>query len=77
MTIIGKNVLINSLLNSTFLFNAQIEFPPKDFLKLVDHLNKDFLWRGAAHGAIIFDGSESYWRSDVSGTSRIVYGAVS
>ena len=28
------------------------------------------------HGAIIFDGSESYWRSDVSGTSRLVDGAV-
>ena len=58
ITIIGKNILINSLLNSTFIFNAQIEFPPKDFLKLVEHLNKDFLWRGAAkiaHNSIIAD----------------------
>ena len=58
ITIIGKNVLINSLINSTFLFNAQIEFPPEDFLKAVEKQNKDFLWGGThkiAHNSIIAD----------------------
>ena len=57
LTIIGKNVLINSLLNSSFLFNAQIDIPPPDFIKLVDKQNKDFLWSGGtakiAHNTII------------------------
>ena len=62
LTIIGKNVLINSLINSTFLFNSQIEIPPKDFIKLVDMQNKDFLWGGGvakiAHNTIIADYDE-------------------
>ena len=32
LTLIGKNMLINS----SFLFNAQIEIPPPDFIRLVD-----------------------------------------
>ena len=61
LTIIGKNLLINSLVNSTFLFNAQIEIPPPDFLKIVDKQNKNFLWAGVpkiAHHSIIADYNE-------------------
>ena len=61
LTIIGKNVLINSLINSSFLFNAQIEIPPPDFIKLVDKQNKSFLWGGTAkiaHNTIIADYNE-------------------
>jgi hypothetical protein len=42
LTIIGKNLLINSLLNSLFIFNCQIEAPPPDFIKLVEEKNKSF-----------------------------------
>ena len=58
LTIMGKNLLINSLINSTFLFNAQIENPPQDFIKLVDIQNKNFLWGGVAkiaHDTLIAD----------------------
>ena len=61
LTIIGKNVLINSLINSTFLFNAQIDLPPENFLKSVESLNKDFLWGGTpkiAHTSLIADYNE-------------------
>ena len=43
---------------SLFLFNCQIETPPTDFIKLVEQLQKDFLWSGTpkiAHNAIIAD----------------------
>ena len=56
LTIIGKTVLINSLSISLFLFNAQIETPPADFIKLVEELHKDFLWSGTpkiAHNTIM------------------------
>ena len=58
ITIMGKNVLINALINSTFLFNAQIELPPENFLKSVEKQNKDFLWGGTskiAHDSLIAD----------------------
>ena len=55
----GKNLLINALLNSLFLFNAQIEIPPQDFVRLVDSKNKIFLWGGGtpkiAHHSIVGD----------------------
>ena len=55
----GKNLLINALLNSLFLFNVQIELPPKDFVKIIDAKNKKFLWGGGtpkiAHHSIIGD----------------------
>ena len=41
---------------SLFLFNAQIETPPADFIKLVEELHKNFLWSGTpkiAHNTII------------------------
>ena len=58
LTIFGKNLLINSLSNSLFIFNAQIDLPPNDFIKLADKQNKDFLWGGTAkiaHHSIIAD----------------------
>ena len=59
LTIFGKNLLINALSNSLFLFNAQIDNPPNDFIKLADSVNKDFLWGGGtpkiAHHSIIAD----------------------
>ena len=58
LTILGKNVLINALINSSFLFNAQIEIPPPNFIKLVDQQNKNFLWGGTAkiaHNTLIAD----------------------
>ena len=56
LTLIGKNLLINSLASSLFIFNTQIEYPPSDFIKLVEKLHKDFLWAGVpkiAHNTVI------------------------
>ena len=56
LTLIGKNLLINALASSLFIFNTQIEYPPPDFIKLVEKLHKDFLWAGVpkiAHNTII------------------------
>ena len=42
-------------LNSLFTFNAQIEIPPMEFMKIVDSKNKTFLWRGIpkiAHNSV-------------------------
>ena len=59
LTLFGKNLLINSLSTSLFLFNAQIDIPPVDFLTLVDKQHKQFLWGGGtpkiAHRTIIAD----------------------
>ena len=58
LTLIGKNLLINSLASSLFIFNTQIEYPPPDFIKLVEKLHKDFLWAGVpkiAHNTVIAD----------------------
>ena len=58
LTLLGKNLLINSLLNSLFIFNAQIEIPPTEFIKIIDAKNKNFLWRGTAkiaHHSLIGD----------------------
>ena len=59
LTIFGKNLLINSLLNSLFSFNAQIEDPPVEFIKSIESKNKNFLWDGGvpkiAHHSIIGD----------------------
>ena len=58
----GKNLLINSLLNSLFIFNAQIEIPPPEFIKIIEEKNKNFLWGGGvakiAHNSIIGDYQE-------------------
>ena len=56
LTIVGKNLLINSLSTSLFIFNAQIEIPPVDFIKSVEKIHKEFLWGGTpkiAHPTII------------------------
>ena len=57
LTIFGKNLLINSLVNSQFIFNAQIDNPPYEFLNIAEKLNKDFLWSGGtpkiAHHTLI------------------------
>ena len=59
LTIIGRNLLINALLNSLFSFNAQIEHPPVEFLKEMELKNKNFLWDGGvskiSHHSIIGD----------------------
>ena len=56
LTLLGKNLLINALSSSLFLFNAQIDYPPPEFIKNVEKLHKDFLWAGVpkiAHNTII------------------------
>ena len=58
MTLFGKILLINALSNSLFVFNAQIEQPPKDFIKQAETIHKQFLWAGVAkiaHHTIIGD----------------------
>ena len=66
LTLMGKSVLINSLLNSLFIFNAQIEPPPKEFVSLVEARNKFFLWDGGvakiAHNSIIGEFTEGGMR---------------
>ena len=42
-------MLINALSNSLFIFNAQIEAPPIEFIKEAEKIKKDFLWGGGAH----------------------------
>ena len=56
LTLFGKNLLINALSSSLFVFNSQIDYPPTDFIKLVEKLHKDFLWAGVpkiSHNTII------------------------
>ena len=57
LTIFGRNLLINSLLNSLFLFNSQVEAPPRDFIRILETKNKSFLWNGGvakiAHHSLI------------------------
>ena len=56
LTIMGKNLLINALSNSLFIFNAQIDLPPVDFIKSVEIIHKQFLWLGVpkiAHRTLI------------------------
>ena len=56
LTLIGKNILINALSSSLFIYNAQIELPPTDFVKLVEKQHKEFLWAGVpkiAHNTLI------------------------
>ena len=56
LTLFGKSLLISSLSTSLFMFNAQIETPPADFIKLAEDVHKDFLWAGVpkiAHHTII------------------------
>ena len=58
LTIFGKNLLINSLSNALFLFNAQIDIPPLDFIKSAEKIHKQFLWAGTpkiAHHVLIAD----------------------
>ena len=58
LTIAGKNLLINSLSTSLFIFNAQIDIPPVDFIKMVEQIHKEFLWLGTpkiAHHTLIAD----------------------
>ena len=42
LTIFVKNILITSLINSQLLYNAQIEIPPNDFIKMVESIKKRF-----------------------------------
>ena len=55
----GKNLLINSLLNSQFCFNAQIENPPVEFVREIELKNKKFLWNDGvpkiAHHSLMGD----------------------
>ena len=44
LTLFGKILLINALSTSLFLFNAQIESPPLDFIKAAEKIHKDFHW---------------------------------
>ena len=57
LTIFGKNVLINTFINSQILYNSQIELPPQDFIKILEKIKKQFLWGGniakIAHKSII------------------------
>ena len=59
LTLFGRNVLINSLLNSLFMYNAKIESPPKEFVRIIENKNKKFLWEGGvakiAHHSLIGD----------------------
>ena len=59
LSLLGKNILVNSLVNSLILFNAQIEIPPSDFLNEVESKCKSFLWDGGvpkiAHQSLIGD----------------------
>ena len=59
LTIMGRNTLLKALINSLFMFNAQIEFPPKEFIKIIETKNKQFLWDGGiakiAHHSLIGD----------------------
>ena len=63
LTIIGKNLLINSLINSTFLFNVQIEIPPPDFLKIVDKQNKNSIIADYNEGGIRYKDLDCFVRS--------------
>ena len=61
LTLFGKNLLINALSNSLFIFNAQIETPPTDFIKSAEKIHKDFLWDGTpkiSHHSIISESSK-------------------
>ena len=49
LTLFGKNIVINALLNSLIVFNCQIEYPPVDFMPLVDKKSKEFLWGVQGH----------------------------
>ena len=53
LTFIGKNLLINSLSISLFIFNAQIDMPPVDFIKLVESLHKTFFVAGGRQKCLI------------------------
>ena len=56
LTLFGKSLLVSSLSTSLFMFNAQIDNPPADFIKLVEDVHKNFLWAGVpkiAHHTII------------------------
>ena len=57
LTLLGKNVIVSSLINSQVIFNAQIETPPPHFLKIIESLKKNFLWGGGtpkiAHKGLI------------------------
>ena len=73
----GRNLLINSLLNSLILFNAQIELPPKEFIKIIDDRNKKFLWGGGtpkiAHHSIVGDIHEGGLRyKDLNATTLAI-----
>ena len=59
LTLLGRNLVINALLNSLFLYNAKIEYPPKEFISIIEKKNKNFLWEGGiakiAHHSLIGD----------------------
>ena len=42
LSLFGRNLVINSLLDSLFLFNAQVEAPPTEFIRIVEMKRKTF-----------------------------------
>ena len=79
LTLFGKKILIQTLINSLFIFNSQIEFPPTDFLPLVDKKCKQFLWDSqtakVAHHSIIADAAkgENLPNVEISATNRKIW----
>ena len=65
LTLFGKILLINALSTSVFLFNAQIESSPLDFIKAAEKIHKYFLWGGTpkiAHHSLIAEYSKGGMR---------------
>ena len=57
LTLFGKTLIIKALVNSLYLFNSQVDFPPHEFIKEANTLCKSFLWNSGTakieHKAII------------------------
>ncbi len=44
LTLFGKTLIIKALVNSLYLFNSQVDFPPHEFIKEANTIRKSFLW---------------------------------